>query len=216
VHENADRPPGTGAQEALRVTIDTYDATAAEYAERTLGISMNVSIRWFVAHLPARARILDAGCGPGRDVVALRSMGYDVFGLDLSAGMLAHASQRAPDVLVQGDLTALPLDQGSFQGVWACASLLHLPKPAMTRALAELRRVLADGVVYIAVKQGSDSAYVPYANGRERYFAYYSPDELRHLVERSGFRVIETRTRTSSRHPDTPWIHLLARVANLA
>jgi ubiquinone/menaquinone biosynthesis C-methylase UbiE len=169
------------------------------------------------------AKILDLGCGPGRDTRFYREQAYRVVGADLSAGMLAEARQREPGgVFVQADMRRLPFRDSSFQGVWASASFLHLPKESAGRALNEMKRILAlNGVLFLAVKRGETEGWREPEDAPQRfYFAYYHSDELAAKVMQPGFEILSLSENFSKeqKHPDgSPvcWINLYARKVSL-
>lgn len=208
------------AEQALKLTIQSYNRTAASYAERTHHSQMYRQRDWFIEFLPVQnAHILDLGCGPGWDTLYFRGRGYHVTGVDLSSGMLEEARQRVPgNAFVQADMRRLPLQSGSFGAVWACASLLHLPKESAMLALAEIARVLAPGgLLFLAVKQGEAESWREPADAVNRfYFAYYLSEELADLTGQVRFEILslaENHSRVQF-HPDgspVRWINLFAR-----
>jgi SAM-dependent methyltransferase len=177
--------------------------------------------------------VLDAGCGPGRDARALAAFGLPVLAVDLSQGMLDAAGERTARRLPKGairyalmDLRGLDdLPDGSCRGVWCSASLLHLPKRVAPRAVAELARVARRGApVAIFLKRraedGDDERMESYLHAPDqvdqpelrRFFAFYTVEEARKLVESAGLEVIEIGTAPDLRTPDLPgWVSLLAR-----
>jgi ubiquinone/menaquinone biosynthesis C-methylase UbiE len=166
----------------------------------------------FVAHLRPGARVLDLGCGPGQDTAWLAEQGYVTTGIDLSGGMLREASRRGVNApLIQADLRQLPFRSSSYQGLWACASLLHIPKAQAGAAVREMARVVNPGTIYIAVKRGTGEAWVKDEDGKQRFFAYYEPDELRVLVREAGCTVLSWWQTEDSAGRSRPWINLLAR-----
>src|SRR4051794_253905 len=110
-------------------TIETYDRIAAEFARRHMTANVGEELNAFAAAIVGRAppglfRILDAGCGPGRDSKWFHERGFQTVGVDLSTGMLAEARRRAPGVdFRQSDLRSLAFPDGYFDGIWCCASL---------------------------------------------------------------------------------------------
>lgn len=197
-------------EQKLRETINVYDRVADAYVERNklLGTWIGPSRRMerFQAHLPAPALVLDLGCGPGHDTANLANAGYDVFGLDLSGGMLAQAQIYAGGPLVLADMRRIPFASGSFDGLWACASLLHVPRVSVPEVMADCRRILKlGGLLYISVKQGSDQ--FTESDGWKRTFTLFEVDELIGLVEAAGFRVT---ARHIDESPRATWINVYA------
>lgn len=209
----------------LAKTIRSYDQTAFTFAEKNYQISLNDQYEGFQKLLSKpdanAVRVLDLGCGPGRDTLYFGQQGYAVIGVDLSAGMLAEAVRRVPQgQFIQADMRWLPFASGAFGGVWACASLLHLPKSLAGVALAEMWRVLEPaGAVFLAVKRGTADIWRGSADEDDEpgfFFAHYLPSEIRDLVEDAGFVIkgISENTSTTNIEPDgspVRWINLYAR-----
>lgn len=141
----------------------------------------------FLAYLPAGAAILDAGCGSGRDAVAFVGAGYQVSAFDGSPELAAMAAQRLGlEVAVKRfeDLTLEP----RFDGIWACASLLHLPARRLSDAFQRLGNGLRPhGVLYASFKYGSGER-----NAGGRHFTDLNEDGLAELLKAlTIFRVLE-------------------------
>jgi len=139
------------------------------------------------------APVLDIGCGPGHVARYLRDRGVDVTGLDLTDGMLAHARRLNPDIpFVQGDMTALADPDGSWAGILAFYSLIHVPRSEMVDALRGLKRVLRDGApLFLAFHLGDEDLHVEDLWGHKvslDFFLYGSEEMSRHLVA-AGFEV---------------------------
>ena len=169
----------------------TYDVIAPMFAEQTKNPTTSVTevATRFAEDLPAGARVADVGCGPGRDTVLLRGLGLAVIGLDLSMGMLRAYGTPG---LVQADMRALPLSDGSVDGVWCQAAFLHIPKSDAATVLGEFVRVLRPrGLLYLAVQHGDGEGWeqVDYAPEYRRWFVSYREDELSALLARAGFTV---------------------------
>ena len=190
------RPPGYSKSMADKHTQAAYDQIAAQYAVKNAAMpkALTTAGRRFLELLGPGPRILDAGCGAGRDMAWLQRRGATVAGMDLSRRMLALAQSMARGPLLQMDMRSLALRAGIFAGVWCCASLLHLPKRQAPLALAEMRRVLVPhGLLFLSVQEGTGEGWEegPYP-AVKRFFARYSHEEMATLLAQSGFRVIES------------------------
>jgi ubiquinone/menaquinone biosynthesis C-methylase UbiE len=199
-----------------RITSATYDQIAGDYAVRWAAGEVLAPVRArFSALLDPGARVLDTGCGPGWDTVRLRDLGLRACGLDRSRGMLSEARERGVPLLL-GDMRALPVPDGALDGLWVCASFLHIPKQDAPAVLREFRRALRPGgVVYIGVKEGTGERWVEQASeqqslGQQRFFAFYQADELDQLLNSSGFRVLEGWVAEDRRGRPERWINRLA------
>jgi SAM-dependent methyltransferase len=141
----------------------------------------------------ARPSILDLGCGAGRDITWLEDHGAQVFGADLSRGMLNEASDRVRGPLCQLDMRFLPYQTEVFDAVWCQAALLHIPKVLVPVVLDEITRVLKPGgLLHVSVQQGDyegieTRTYEP----EERYYAHYNIDEFRGLIKTARFSIVD-------------------------
>ncbi len=174
----------------LRETVRSYDEHAQQYADEWFDKPLAAHIRSFAATLRPGASVLDAGGGHGRDSAELAKHGFEPCLLDLSAGLLAEARARGVDVcMVQGDLRALPFRDRSFDGVWACASLVHLERAQIPGALRELHRVTCEGgTLFISMRVGSGEGWEMW-NGLRRFYTYVQPTEAVELLEDAGWSV---------------------------
>lgn len=192
-------------------TSATYDQIAADYAARWASAELLALARSrFAARLVPGACVLDVGCGPAWDTLRLRAMGLHVSGLDRSRGMLAQARQRGDLPLMLGDMRRLPVRNGALDGIWACASFLHIPKRTGLDVLREFRRALRPGgAVYIGVKRGTSERWVEHTGGLQRFFAFYQENEFDTLLASAGFAVCESWIGDDTLGRE-PWINRLA------
>jgi ubiquinone/menaquinone biosynthesis C-methylase UbiE len=139
------------------------------------------------------ARLIDVGCGMGWKTAELTRRGFPTTGLDLTSGQLRYANEHHPGHgYVQADMRRLPLPTDRFDGAWACASLLHVPKAGLTDTLSEIRRVLKPGAVLVASVQSGDSeGLVRGMNAAAPllFYSYHAPGEWRGYLERAGFDI---------------------------
>ena len=192
-------------------TIASYDRSAAEFAARTASFHPERALAAFAVCAPSGSRVLDAGSGPGRDCAYLAELGFRPVALDLSAGMLAEGRRRGSAApAVQADLRRLPFASESFPGVWAAASLLHLPQADFAPALRDLARVIGRGCLYLALKEGVGETWQERPGG-PRFFRYYRIDAVEEALREAGFRVMEHWPGPPG--PDGyPWLNLIAEI----
>ncbi len=199
-------------QDPIQATIATYNRIAADYAERwqNRGILAAEAAR-FAALVGPHGRVLDVGCGAGFDTAVLRQQGLRAVGVDLSWGMMqAGRRHGVAETFVQADMRALPF-AAALDGIWACASLLHVPRaqvPAVLRSFAALLK--PDGALYLSVKVGDDEAWTADKYGRQqfRFFTYWQPDTLDPLLAAAGFHIISGDVRPGRRDV---WLSRLAQ-----
>ena len=142
--------------------------------------------------------VIDAGCGAGRDVAALASRGLRCVGVDISAEMLALATQRVrlPTVeWIRADIRDIPIRDGGACGIWANASLLHLDPAGRRAALREFRRLLQQGdPVFLSTLDGVGVSSRTTGAGNKRWFWATSDNELRAELRAAGFEIVWART----------------------
>lgn len=172
----------------VQETVHRYNEFASEYADRWLNpAAMTEQRNFFAVNLPG-PRVLDVGCGPGRDMKFFCAMGCRVLGVDLSSAFLNIAQDLVPQAhLVRGDMRRLAFADRAFHGVWACASLLHIPHREALPTIREFARLLdPGGLLYLSVKEGEGQGF----NERGIFYAYYHLEEVGRLADVSGFEVI--------------------------
>lgn len=188
-----------------------YDQMVEAYARRNhAGMADNLVTlaQQLISEAGSHVHILDVGCGTGRDIAWLEAQGVTVTGIDLSAGMLAYARQHVAGGLAQMNMQQLAFQTGQFDGVWCCASLLHLPKQAAPEALREMRRVLKTNCrLALSVQAGTGEGWEDgYVKGVQRFFARYTVEELSALLTHNGF---EVRKISSAQTGARNWLSLL-------
>jgi SAM-dependent methyltransferase len=195
-------------------TIDAYERSAVECVarwNRRRHRRPPLLVEW-LKYLPADARLLDLGCGGGHDAGDLDQRGYRVVGVDRTGALLSAGRRRhALLPLVRADLRQLPFEAMSFDGLWAAASLMHLPKPAARRLLTDLFRLIRPGGLLAAtVTQGAQSCLVTDGWVPGRYFARWRKEELARAVRRAGWKILELRV-VANRERKGRWLNLLAQ-----
>ena len=169
-------------------TIEYYDKHAGEYFRATAGADFNALRRKFISYLPEHARIIDIGCGSGRDVKAFCDMGYQAIGLDASEKMAREAMEQLGIEVISGDMADWICEE-PFDGVWCCAALLHLYDEDADRFLQNLRYNLKPGgILFLSVKEGIETGY----DEKGRYMRNFTGEELRERLEKTGMQILET------------------------
>lgn len=135
-------------------SADYYDTHAEQFYRDTVGVNMGALYARFLQHVPVGQPILDAGCGSGRDALAFKKLGYPVSAFDASEAMAIKASELlGQPVVVQ--LFEQFKETPRYNGIWACASLLHLPEAKIPEVFTRLwEALLPEGVLYCSFKYG--------------------------------------------------------------
>lgn len=170
-------------------TIDWYNNNAREWADTPFIHDIHsTEVERFHKTKPT-GKLLEIGCGQGRDAHELIALGYDYTGTDASQALLDIAAKNNPGhpFLLQ-DLYNLDFPDNSFDAFWCYATLLHVPKARLTEALESIHRVIwSGGRGYISLKEGQGES----VDEKGRYFSYYSEGEFARLLELNGYNVLK-------------------------
>ena len=191
-------------------TLAHYDESADDFWSGTRDHDVSQNIHTLLSHLEGgRRRILDFGCGPGRDLIAFTALGHEAVGLDGAPRFVAMAREHSGCEVLQQDFLALALPPASFDGVFANASLFHVPRQELPRVLGELHASLRPGgVLFASNPHGQNEEGW---NGR-RYGTYLDPSTWRALVKAAGFIELEHYYRPPGLpRAQQPWLATVSR-----
>lgn len=188
------------------MSLRYYQQNADDFFAATVDVNMNSLYSPFLALLPAGGKILDAGCGSGRDSKAFKELGYDVEAFDATAEMVALATEHAGIAVKQMAFAELDAHE-RYDGIWCCASLLHVPAAELADAMQKLAFALkAGGVWYVSFKYGDAE--------REkdgRHFTDLNEQALETLVSALTGIHIHSTWQTEDKRPgrDEVWLNAL-------
>lgn len=198
------------------ITRQTYNEIADDYTERDSQVvdetfDVKESIDKFISLLPQGASVLDIGSGGGRDSRYFLQHGMKVTGIDFSEKMIHNAKEKAPEIeYIHMDFESITFPENYFDGVWANASLHHIPKSHIEMVLKSIYKILKkDAVLFIIIKHGTfDGLREMDKFGKKvvRHFSFYLPEEFIRLLESVGFTVIENYLTTNGE-----WLDVLAK-----
>jgi SAM-dependent methyltransferase len=168
------------------MSISYYNANADAYFNDTVGANVHSLRERFLAHVLPGGHILDAGCGSGRDARAFAEAGYQVTAFDASAEMAKRAAAHIG--LDVGHMTFADMAwTEAFDGIWACATLLHVPRDELGSTFRRFAQALKlGGAWYLSVKYGTDDRVVG-----ERTFTDMTEQEMQKRLEDAGLSVVD-------------------------
>jgi SAM-dependent methyltransferase len=173
-----------------QVTLGNYDRSADRFWEGTKDHDVEQNVAALLRHIEGKPpfAILDLGCGPGRDLATFRALGHEPVGLDGAPRFVAMARAHSGCEVWHQDFLALDLPPARFDGVFANASLFHVPRSELARVLGELHATLRPhGVLFASNPRGDD------AEGwqGERYGVWHGLDAWTDVVTAAGFELLE-------------------------
>lgn len=187
-------------------TLAHYDARAAEFWAGTRDHDVRQNIEALLRHLRGTPpfHILDFGCGPGRDLAALRALGHEPIGLEGSPRLAAMAREHSDCEVREQDFLALRLPATHFDGVFANASLFHVPSRELPRVLDDLYATLRpDGVLFSSNPRGNNEE----GWQGERYGVYHDLEAWRGFLSGAGFVELEHYYRPAGQpREQQPWL----------
>ncbi|HEX7605182.1 MAG TPA: class I SAM-dependent methyltransferase, partial [Usitatibacter sp.] len=195
-------------------TLEHYNRTAEAFREGTRDhdVSQNIAALLRGIRGAAPFTILDLGCGPGRDLAAFTALGHVAIGVE-GAARLAEMARAATGCEVwEQDFLALDLPAARFDGIFANASLFHVPRQELPRVLRELHGALKDeGVLFSSNPRGTNEE----GWNRGRYGAYHDLETWRGFIEAAGFVEIEHYYRPAGRpREEQAWLATVSRKAS--
>ena len=196
-------------KEIMNTTINYYNLNAKNFIENTQNADMHLTQEKFLQLLPGSASILDFGCGSGRDTKYFLEKGYQVAAIDGSAELCRLAGNftgiKVKEMLFQ------ELDEiGVYDGIWACSSILHLPKQELLPVIQKMCIALKDnGVIYTSFKY---SNFEGERNGR--YFTDFMEDTFGKFIKVIPELTVEEQWITLDVRPgrgEEKWLNLILR-----
>ncbi len=190
-------------------TDNYYEKFAAEYFNQTFSANMSHLYSPFLKKIRPGGGILDAGCGSGRDLLAFSKEGFNVMGIDASTQLAKLASSYSGAHVEVLNFSEMNFEN-RFDGIWACASLLHTEKTHLKNILNNFRKALVSGgVLFASVREGNGIR----TGNDGRVYTFYTVHEFKQQIIDAGLEldsawltsdVLEDREKLS-------WINILAK-----
>lgn len=190
-------------------TLNYYNQNALQFIQNTVSVEFTATQQRFLSHLPTAARILDFGCGSGRDTKAFLEQGYEVDAIDGSEELCKLASDytgiQVRHMFFQ-ELSAV----SEYDGIWACSSILHLSRDELSEVMQKMVMALkANGIIYTSFKYGT---FEGERNGR--YFTDMTERTFADFMQNRKDIQIEEEWVTSDARPgrsEEKWLNLILR-----
>ena len=202
----SDSTGGSGLARVSRETLDHYERRAASFWEGTRDHDVRQNIDALLRRIEGTPpfAVLDFGCGPGRDLATFRALAHEAIGLEGAPAFVTMARAHSGCEVWQQDFLALDLPAERFDGVFANASLFHVPAAALPRVLGDLRRTLKPrGVLFASNPHGRDEE--GWSGGR--YGAYHAPATWTRFVTDAGFALLDEYYRPEGLpRAQQPWL----------
>lgn len=190
------------------LTLDYYNKNTDAFIQSTKNAMMMKMHSTFAKMLPEGGKILDLGCGSGRDSRAFIKRGFDVTAIDGSEEVCKRATKYIGKPVRCMLFSELDYEK-EFDGVWACAALLHVPKDKMRDIVKRIKRSMkGGGAIFVSVMYGDFEG-----DRRSKYYSDYEEEELRNIFVEEGFRDLETFVTEDLRagREGDKWLNLLGR-----
>ena len=196
----------------MNITIDTTNKLAKSYYKRYNDSRYVKKHRKIFEKLlkGKNKKILDVGCGHGRDIREFTKDGYQTMGIDLSDKIIEIAKKQNPGILIlKQDMTKIDYDK-AFDGIWSCGSFYHLKKCKALLTLIKFNKALKqNGILFLAIKEGKGEKFISrdIFKGLKKFYAFYTESEIIWLLLLSGFTVIKLQIE----HKSQNWINIWAK-----
>ena len=196
----------------IEQTLNYYNKNAQRFTGDTLEVEFSSIQDSFLAQLPAGALILDFGCGSGRDSRYFLQKGYRVEAIDGSEEMVKAATRNA-GIPVKKMLFSELNEENRYDGLFACASILHVPSKDLPDIFTRMKKaVKKGGILYVSFKYGT---FEGIRNGR--YFTDLTEESLHAILDRvGGLEIIRTGITGDARpgREDEKWLNVLLRASD--
>jgi len=196
-----------------QITIAEYQLTAEDYRNGTWNHDVSQNRNALIAGMSKKqGKILDLGCGPGRDLVAFQEMGYEVTGLDATPAFVEMAKQSAGCEVLQQSFLTLNLPSNGFDGIFANASLIHVPSAEMLGVLKHLNQALSEnGILLMSMVRGDREGFSERPTGY-RYVTGWEYETLEPILVAAKFQILHHYYRpTGMPIEECSWLVMVAQ-----
>tara|TARA_Y100000034_G_scaffold121692_1_gene166255 strand:+ start:175 stop:777 length:603 start_codon:yes stop_codon:yes gene_type:complete len=191
--------------------VETFNKFAEQYTDFTFTNLLQYELNKFISLIPKQGKILDVGCGAGRDVQYFMDESLDVLGIDAADKLIGKAKELVPN----GKFEVMNMEninfQWEFDGIWALDAISYLPKDNILDVLTKFNKSLKDqGVLFISVREGEGEDVLKHEKlGKEEIpIAFFKKEELEEMLKETGFDVSDSYTEEGEHFT---WINVFAK-----
>jgi len=200
--------------EIEKVTLSHYENSAESFWQGTRDHDVSQNIQAFLQALPKDKPldILDFGCGPGRDIHTFKTLGHNPIGLDGSKAFCEMAKKHSACPTLNQQFLNLELEENSFDGIFANASMFHIPSQELPRVLKELHSALrTGGILFSSNPRGNAEGWQG-----QRYGHYMEIETSEAYLEKAGFKVIHHYYRPENKPLEQqPWLAMVSEALSI-
>jgi len=193
-----------------RITLAHYDKTAQSFWQGTRDHDVSQNIEAFLQAMPRHKEldILDFGCGPGRDIYQFKHLGHHPIGLDGSQEFCRMAHDYTGCEILHQNFLSLNLQDSAYDGIFANASLFHIPSNSLPTVLAVLNRALRPkGILFCSIPRGNEEGWQG-----DRFGHYMELEHLSDFLDEAGFDIIHHYYRPNGLPFELqPWLAVVSR-----
>lgn len=199
-------------KDLIKSTKDFYNTNATEYYKKTIRAENMSNIELFLSNIESKGLILDLGCGSGRDSLIFKEKGFMVYPIDYSDGLASISEKENGLKVYLRDFTKMKnFGDGIWNGIWANASLLHIPKEELIKILPKLYEGLVPGgYLYFSLKPSYRFGYEE-SMVQERFFAKYSEEGIRRILSELNISIDKIWVTKSTIENGQDWLNILVK-----
>ncbi|MBQ9731361.1 MAG: class I SAM-dependent methyltransferase [Bacilli bacterium] len=186
--------------------MNYYNKHAKEYINNTKNVDMKEYYDIFESYLKPNVKILDVGFGSGRDSLYFKNKGYEVVSIDPIKEFCDNARSIGLDNVIQMSIEDIKYDK-EFDGIWACASLLHLKSNKLVDAFNKCYNALKEnGVMYVSFKYGDFEGIID-----DRYFTYLAEETFTNIINQTNFKIDKLWINKDKLNRGVKWLNVIIK-----
>jgi len=188
--------------------MNYYKDNAIEYINKTKDVNMKDSYEFFLKYAKSKGKILDIGFGSGRDMLYFKSLGFDVYGIDMEKTFVDEALKLNLNVSCKNILDMN--DEKMYDYIWASASLLHIEKDLLNKTFKICNQILSqNGIMYCSFKYGDFEGIKD-----DRYYVYLTENSISNYLKDTNLKILDIKITKDNLNRDNKWLNVILRKDN--